>query len=305
MSQQGQVLLAPVLGLVIGLALGMLGGGGSILTVPILVYILRQDPHIAVATSLVIVGLNSLIGAGFHWRDGHVKLKQALIFSAYGIPAAYLGARLSKLLSGPLLLVLFALLMLVIAGLMVFSGRRPAIAATAKTSAVWWRVLLGGVGVGFLTGFLGVGGGFLIVPALVLLVGMTMVDAVGSSLLVIALNSAAGFAGHLNDGALPWLLIAVFLTAGLIGLWLGSLLTRKLSADRLRQSFAVFVVALAIVLLGINVPAVVHARPNRAAIIHTTITDQPWHAGAAMDAIVARSSAVDLQPSAMNAGQAT
>ncbi|GAC1385974.1 MAG: hypothetical protein NVSMB42_05970 [Herpetosiphon sp.] len=268
MTQQSQLLLAPILGLLIGIALGMLGGGGSILTVPILVYILRQDPHIAVATSLVIVGLNSLVGVGFHWRDGHVKLKQALIFSAYGIPAAYIGARLSKLLSGPVLLVLFALLMLVIAGLMLRSGERTEAGDVKRVAVAWWRGLLGGVGVGFLTGFLGVGGGFLIVPALVLLVGMTMTDAVGSSLLVIALNSAAGFMGHLNDGALPWPLIGVFLVAGLIGLWLGSLMTRRLSPGRLRQSFAVFVVALAVVLLGINVPAVVHAYQGHAAVIH-------------------------------------
>ncbi len=265
MNQAAQLLLAPVLGLVIGLALGMLGGGGSILTVPILVYILRQDPHMAVATSLVIVGVNALIGAGFHWRDGHVRIRQALIFSAYGIPVAYIGARLSKLLSGPVLLVLFALLMLVIAGLMIRRGGQTGAVDGGQAGVAWWHVLLGGVGVGFLTGFLGVGGGFLIVPALVLLVGMKMADAVGSSLLVIALNSAAGLAGHFNDGALPRLLIAVFLAAGLVGLWLGSLLTRKLSADRLRQSFAVFVVVLALVLLGINMPAVVHARQGHVA----------------------------------------
>ncbi|HEY0736180.1 MAG TPA: TSUP family transporter, partial [Herpetosiphonaceae bacterium] len=109
------VLLAPLLGALIGLALGMLGGGGSILTVPMLVYILRQDPHIAVATSLVIVGANALTGAWLHYRAGHVRLKPALLFGLYGIPVAYGAARLSTLLSGPLLLVLFALLMLVIA----------------------------------------------------------------------------------------------------------------------------------------------------------------------------------------------
>ena len=161
MSDGTHLVLAPILGSLIGLALGLLGGGGSILTVPVLVYLLRLDAHIAVATSLVIVGMNALVGAGFHWRQRHVKLKQALLFGAYGIPAAYIGARLSGFVSGPVLLVLFAILMLVVAVLMLRGGVK---AAGHDGAASWWRVLLGGVGVGFLTGFLGVGGGFLIVP---------------------------------------------------------------------------------------------------------------------------------------------
>lgn len=253
------LLIAPLLGVMIGLALGMLGGGGSILTVPMLVYILRQDPQIAVATSLVIVGANAITGAWLHRREGHVRLKQALLFGAYGIPAAYGAARLSSLLSGPMLLVLFALLMLIIAALMLRGGVTGKPATASRTPAAWWRVLLGGAGVGFLTGFLGVGGGFLIVPALVLLLSMDMPDAVGSSLVVIALNSAAGLLGHASDGALPWPMIAIFVIAGLAGLLLGARAARMLSPARLRQSFAIFVVALALVLLVINVPVVLRA----------------------------------------------
>lgn len=256
MTLSSQLLLAPLLGSLIGMALGMLGGGGSILTVPMLVYLLRLDAHIAVATSLVIVGVNALAGAGMHWRERHVRLKQALLFGAYGIPAAFVGARLSRFLSGPALLVLFAVLMLVVAALMLRGSAKP---ARQGGAASWWRVVLGGLGVGFLTGFLGVGGGFLIVPALVLLLGMEMPDAVGSSLVVIALNSAAGLLGHLSDGALPWTLIGIFVVAGLIGLRVGSWTTRWIAPGRLRQSFAIFVVALALVLLAINLPAVVTA----------------------------------------------
>lgn len=259
MSALSTLLLAPLLGALIGLALGMLGGGGSILTVPILVYLLRQDPHSAVATSLVIVGANALTGAWLHRRADHVRLKQALLFGAYGIPAAYGAARLSAWLSGPLLLVLFALLMLLIAALMLRGAITGRPTPAPRTPAAWWRVLLGGVGVGFLTGLLGVGGGFLIVPALVLLVGMDMPDAVGSSLVVIALNSAAGLLGHASDGALPWGMIAIFVSAGLAGVLLGVRATRSLSAARLRQSFAVLVVALALALLALNVPAVMRA----------------------------------------------
>lgn len=251
------MLLAPLLGALIGLALGMLGGGGSILTVPILVYILQQDAHSAVATSLVIVGANAVLGAWLHRRGGHVKLQQALIFGAVGIPAAFGGARLSNLLSGPMLLVLFALLMLVIAFIMLRGGL--AVRQEHSHAPVWWKVALGGGGVGFLTGFLGVGGGFLIVPALVLLLGMEMADAVGSSLVVIAINSAAGLLGHLSDSALPWGLIGVFVIAGLVGLLAGARMTRQLAPHRLRQAFAMFVVALAVVLLAINGPSVIGA----------------------------------------------
>ncbi|HEY0734315.1 MAG TPA: TSUP family transporter, partial [Herpetosiphonaceae bacterium] len=146
---------------------------------------------------------------------------------------------------------------LVIAGLMLRGGITSNRATPAPTT--WWRVVLGGVGVGFLTGFLGVGGGFLIVPALVLLLGMEMPDAIGSSLVVIALNSAAGLLGHLSDGPLPWALIALVVLAGLAGLLLGARATQVLSPARIRQSFALFVLALAVALLVINVPAVMPA----------------------------------------------
>lgn len=253
------LLFAPLLGAMIGLALGMLGGGGSILTVPILVYVLHQDPHAAVATSLVIVGANALTGAWLHRRGGHVRLKQALLFGAYGLLAAYAGARLSRLISDALLLVLFALLMLTVAVLMLRGGMRKGKQISAIHGSSRWRILLGGASVGFLTGFLGVGGGFLIVPALVLLLGMEMADAVGSSLVVISLNSAAGLLGHLSGSSLPWGLIGIFVVAGLAGLWFGTRFARRLPAARLRQTFALFVVALAIVLLAINVPAVLYA----------------------------------------------
>ncbi len=246
-----------VLGAAIGLALGLLGGGGSILTVPILVYLVRMDAHIAIAASLLIVGANALIGAIMHYRDGHVQLRPALLFGALGVVAAFAGARLSKLVSSPVLLMLFAVLMLVIAVAMLTQRPSEPSAVPSHPPVVWWRVALGGIGVGFLTGFLGVGGGFLVVPALVFLLGMQMHDAVGSSLVVIALNSAAGVAGHLGDGAFPWGTILLFVAAGMGGLLVGRRVLLHISAVRLRQAFSGFVIALGLTLLTINIPLVV------------------------------------------------
>ena len=247
------ILLAMLLGAVIGLSLGMLGGGGSILTVPALVYILGQDPHAAVSASLVIVGLNAATGAWLHQRAGNVRLRAALLFGGAGLLAAFAGARLSALLSDSLLLILFALLMLGVAMLML-RGSAAAPSAEHKMALVWWKVLIGGVTIGFLTGFLGVGGGFLIVPALVLVLGMSMREAVGSSLVVIALNSAAGLLGHAGDPGVSWLIVGSLLAGGLPGLLLGSRLAQRLPIARLRQGFAMLVVALGAVLLVINLP---------------------------------------------------
>ena len=158
---------------------------------------------------------------------------------------------------------------------------------------MWWRVLLGGIGVGFLTGFLGVGGGFLIVPALVLLLGMDMRDVVGSSLVVIAINSAAGLSGHLSEAALNWLLIGMLLSGGVPGLLLGSQLAKRLPAARLCQGFAVFVVVLAATLLAINIPLVMAREP-----LHEAPAIVARHAAAA------RQSRHDAQPRAGQGGVA-
>ncbi len=254
MASLSSLALTLLLGVAIGVALGMLGGGGSILTVPILVYILRQDPHTAVATSLVIVGANAVIGAWMHFRAGHVNWRAALPFGAMGLVAAFGGARLARLVSGPLLLTLFALLMLVVAIIMLRQKRQDASETNKRCPVVWWQVVLAGAAIGFLTGFLGVGGGFLVVPALVLLLRMDMRDAVGSSLVVIAMNSAAGLLGHLGDGQLPWATIAWFLVGGLTGLVVGLGIAKALPPARLRQAFATFVIALGITLLGLNLP---------------------------------------------------
>jgi uncharacterized membrane protein YfcA len=243
-----------LLGFGIGLSLGLLGGGGSILTVPALVYLVGQTPQAAVATSLAIVGANSALGASFHRRYGTLNWKVALIFGGAGMFVAYLAAGLSKLFTPAALLVAFAALMLIIGGLML-SRRKGRDETHAQAS--WLIVIASGAVVGLLTGLLGVGGGFLIVPALVMLVGLPMRTAVGTSLVVIAMNSFAGLIGHLHDGKMDATLILVFVIAGLAGTFAGARLAKRLPADRLRAAFAVFVIALAILLLIDNLPKVI------------------------------------------------
>lgn len=240
-----------LLGFAIGVSLGLLGGGGSILTVPALVYLVGQSPQAAVTTSLAIVGGNSLLGAAFHNGQGTLNWKVAALFGGAGMITAYAAAGLSGLFSPAALLVAFAILMLVVAAVMLLRRDRQGAVVQPRP---WWVALLAGAGVGVLTGILGVGGGFLIVPALVMLVGLPIYQAVGTSLVIIAANSLAGLLGHLNQGLLDLGLTLVFVAAGIGGTFVGSRLARRLPAARLRQAFAVFVAVLAVFLLQDNLP---------------------------------------------------
>lgn len=243
------IFLEIVLGFVIGLSLGLLGGGGSILTVPALVYLLGQTPQAAVTTSLAIVGANSLMGASFHRAQGTLDWRVAFIFGGAGMLAAYLASGVSKLLPPAVLLVGFAVLMLVIG---LFMLVHPDVPTAGSAPRPLWLVVASGGLVGMLTGILGVGGGFLIVPALVMLVGLPMQAAVGTSLVVIAMNSMAGLLGHLGGEAVNFWLIVVFTAAGLAGTFAGARLAARLPAQKLQRAFAWFVVALAVFLLVDN-----------------------------------------------------
>lgn len=245
------ILIDLLVGGAIGLTLGLLGGGGSILTVPALVYLVGQSPQTAVTASLIIVGANSMLGAYFHRAQGTLNWRVALTFGGVGMIAAYWSAGLSHFFSSTVLLILFALLMIAVGALMIL--RKTPTEDTAKTHS-WPAILLGGAGVGMLTGFLGVGGGFLIVPALVMLVGLPMRQAVGTSLVIIAMNSLAGVLGHLGQTAIDYVTIALFVAAGLGGTFLGTALTKIIRAEQLRQLFAGFVILLALFLLYDNLP---------------------------------------------------
>lgn len=242
-----------LLGFGIGGSLGLLGGGGSILTVPALIYLVGQNPQVAVTTSLAIVGSNSALGVFFHRSQGTLNWRVALLFGGIGMIVSYFAAGLSKQFSPNVLLVAFALLMLTIGILLV--RQMPLLDYSKRVDDLTlWKILVGGASVGLLTGILGVGGGFLIVPVLVMLVGMPMHQAVGTSLVVITMNSLAGFLGHLHGVSLDLHLLLVFIMAGIFGTFAGARLGQRLDAGLLRKTFALFVIGLALFLLYDNLP---------------------------------------------------
>ena len=243
--------LALALAALIGVALGLLGGGGSILTVPVLVYVLGYAAKPAIAMSLPIVGITALVGALLHWRRGNVRPGTAALFGVVAMVGAFAGARLARLVPGGVQLVLLALLMLVAAGAML-RGSKP-VATEGKPPTTSHHALVAGValGVGALTGLVGIGGGFLIVPALVLLLGVPMRAAVGTSLLVIAMNSAAGLLGHLGTVAIDWPFLARFTAVAIAGTLAGTIATGRVPQAALRRGFAVLLLVVgAFVLYG-------------------------------------------------------
>lgn len=234
-------LLALALAATIGLTLGVLGGGGSILTVPVLVYVLGVDAKLAIAMSLPIVGVTSLMGAALHWRLGNVRLRTAAWFGVLTMFGAFAGARLSVFLPGTAQLTLLAVVMLAAAASML--RRAPEFAAEDATAPRTALLVPVALGVGVLTGLVGIGGGFLVVPALVLLARVPMREAIGTSLLVISMNSAAGFAGYLGTVTLDWGFLAGFTTASVAGAAAGTALASKAPQVMLRHAFALFLVS--------------------------------------------------------------
>jgi uncharacterized membrane protein YfcA len=231
----------------IGFSLGLLGGGGSILAVPVLVYAAGLEPAAAVATSLAVVGTTSLIAALQHARAGRVDWGAALGFGVTGALGALAGSRLTALVPPRTLLLLFALLMLVVGSLMRRPG--PGLAPGRRHPAA---VPVAGLVVGALTGFLGVGGGFLIVPALVLLARLEMPAAVGTSLVVIAVNAAAGLVGHAGRELPPPGLTAGFTAVAVAGALAGSRLVGRVPPERLRRGFAALVILIGLALVARN-----------------------------------------------------
>lgn len=241
--------IALALTLLVGLSLGMLGSGGSIVMLPVLVYVAGVPAQEAVSMSLAIVGGTSIVGAYLRYRQGHYHWKATAIFSLSGMVGAFFGSMLTHLVSQPVLMLLFSGLMFAVGGAML-RGRRKS--DQKRECRVIRCVVIGGC-VGVLTGFLGVGGGFLIVPALVLFAGIETNKAVGASLAIIAFNSASGIVGHLRHGTLDWQLTLLFLGVAIAGMMIGTPIASKIPERKLRQLFAWFVLLVALTIAAINV----------------------------------------------------
>ncbi|MEZ4219251.1 MAG: sulfite exporter TauE/SafE family protein [Myxococcota bacterium] len=234
--------LGIALSLLVGVSLGFFGGGGSILTVPLLVYVFGLEAKRAIASSLLVVAAASLSGAVQHWRAGNVELRTAATFGAAGMAGAHVGGRLGAWLDGSLLLLLFALMM----GFTAFGmwrGRRAPAAGAAHERALG-RLVAQGAGVGLFTGLVGAGGGFLIVPALALWAGLEMPVAVGTSLVVIVMNCLAGFAGYASHVDVDAGLVAAVAATAVAGSFVGAALARRVAPASLRRAFAGFVAAM-------------------------------------------------------------
>lgn len=234
------------LSVLIGISLGLLGGGGSILTIPILKYVAGMSAAAAIASSLVVVGATSLVGAVTHARAGRVRWRTGLLFGTAGMAGAFGGGRIGTLLPGKLLMVMFGVMMAVTA-IAMLRGRR-ALAPTGVEPPLVRTLALGAV-FGLITGLLGAGGGFLVVPALVLFGGLSMPSAVGTSLLVIALNSFAGLLGHLGQVAIDWPLTLLVTGVAIAGSLVGSRFAGRLPPETLRRAFGVFVIVMAVFVL--------------------------------------------------------
>jgi uncharacterized membrane protein YfcA len=241
--------IAALLTGVMGLVLGLLGGGGSILAVPILVYVLGVEAHAAIAFSLVLVGCTALVAALLHNRKARVDWKDGLLFASFGAPMNLVAAYLSRRFSGPLLLLLFGMVM-VIAGMAMLRKRENHQDASHKHDIR--PAIASGAAVGFLTGFLGIGGGFLIVPALVLFLEMPMKLACGTSLLVIAANSSVALFGRLHSLQLAWIPLLALAVPSFVATYLGVGLSERFSGNQLRKAFAVFIIVLGILMMANN-----------------------------------------------------
>ena len=236
------MIVALAFSLLIGLALGLLGGGGSILTTPILIYGLGVETKAAIATSLIVVGVTSAAAVIQHARAGNVVWRTGLVFGGAGMVGAYLGGFVAGWIPANVLMALFALMMLATAVAM-FRGRETPEAKEGQDHAVW-KIILEGLVVGLATGLVGAGGGFLVVPALVLLGGLDMKKAVGTSLFVISVKSFAGFAGHAAHVTIDYQLAALVAGAAVVGSFAGSRLANVVAAQSLRKGFAGFVLAM-------------------------------------------------------------
>lgn len=266
------MILALALAVGIGVSLGLLGGGGSILTLPIFVYVLGMEAKQAIATSLLVVGVTSAAAMVPHARARRVNARIGLAFGASSMAGAFVGGRLAHFLPSGALLVSFAIMMLV-TGVAMLRGRAARAALVGPRQ--WGRILLIGVGIGLLTGVIGAGGGFVIVPALVLLCGLSMPEAIATSLLVIALNSFSGFAGSIAHVTLDFRVAALVTTASVVGSIGGAFAAGRAPEIMLRRAFASLVLVMAVFMLWRQTSAFWGLAAALAAVIGVWIVRRP------------------------------
>lgn len=251
------IALTVALAVLVGVTLGLLGGGGSILTVPLLAYVAGMDAKEAIATSLLVVGVTSAVGAISHARAGRVQWRTGILFGIAGMVGAYAGGLLARFIPGNILLLAFAAMMIATAVAMLRGRKNPAASEDGAPGMPVGKILLDGVVVGLVTGLVGAGGGFLVVPALALLGGLPMPVAVGTSLIVIAMKSFAGLGGYLSTVQIDWRLAAMVTGAAVVGSLIGGRLTSMVDPDTLRKGFGWFVLLMSSIILAQEIhPAV-------------------------------------------------
>ena len=265
------MILGYVLALIIGLSLGLLGGGGSILTVPILVYVLNMDAKVSIALSLAIVAITSLFGVIGHYKNNNVDFKLVSIFAPFAMLGTFIGAKLSSFFTSSAQLILFAIIMLLASFFMLKNTKKS---SNSQTSSPIIKnhffngliIALEGSTVGILTGIVGVGGGFLIVPALVLLGGVDMKKAVGTSLFIITLKSISGFLGYIDLVKIDYTFLVQFSFFSVVGIFIGSYLTKFIEQEKLKKSFGIFLVIMAVFILYKNKHSFKNSSKNTQAI---------------------------------------
>ncbi|MBA3889710.1 MAG: sulfite exporter TauE/SafE family protein [Gemmatimonadaceae bacterium] len=240
-------LLGLIFALLIGLSLGLLGAGGSIVTVPVFTYVLGYPAKSAIAMTLPVVAVACAVGALSHWREGRVKLDVALRFGLVAVLTSFAAARFSPRVSAETQLAILGFVIL--AGASSMFRPPPLEGAERRAPRPAWVVVLAGALVGVLTGLAGVGGGFVIVPALVLLARLPMKEAVGTSLAVIVMNTAAGFVGYVGLVDIDWMLLLPFTAVAVIGTLIGTRLVSHVPVGALRRGFAVLLVAIGVLVL--------------------------------------------------------
>ena len=246
--------------LFIGISLGLIGGGGSILTVPVLVYLFAISPTIAISYSLFIVGFTSLVGAYNNYRKGLVNFKTVLLFGSSSITTVFIARKFiipflpdvfftlgSFVVTHSLLvMVVFAILMLA-ASISMIKGRKEV--TEIKTKEKPWLLIIYGILIGLITGFLGAGGGFLLIPALVILMKLPMKKAIGTSLLIIALNSLIGFLGDIGHYPIDWSFMLIVTAIAIAGIFIGGYFNRKVDSNKLKIAFGWFVLIMGIYII--------------------------------------------------------